>query len=336
MDLKKLHPFYRCKEYHIPLWQCPQFLFLVMGIIIIAVILSTYFITVKRIQDPMLVVLLVILVTLVLLIIDFIITRSFERMAEASRLKTEFISVVSHQLRSPLTNLKYTVEIVSEGNESPEKKREYFNILKDNIERMVDLINNLIVVSRIESGGIYLKKQGVSLADIVKQVVMKFKPRAEAANVRIVLNIEKNLPLVKGDRLWLEEVIENLVDNAIRYIKKNGLIKIRVRQVGRQVYFEIEDNGVGIPKEEQKYIFEKFFRSKNVLKYQTQGSGLGLYIAKQILRMLDGNIWFESKENRGSKFYVALPIDKKDKQTPEKKKTEIHEKKTEAPNFVSS
>ena len=313
--LSTLNPLSQCKEYHIPIWQCPQFLFLIMGLIIITAIISTYFIAALKTADPTLVVLFVFLVTLTLVIIDFIITRSFEKIAEASRMKTEFISIVSHQLRAPLTNLKYSLEVlISEKLEKSRKdKLEYFSILKENIDRMASLIDNLLIVSRMESEGLPLKKENISLNELIKKVILKFKPTADASNVKIILSVEKNIPEVTSDVVWLEQIVENLLDNSIRYIKNKGVVRIRIKQVGRKIYFEIEDNGVGIPKEEQKYIFEKFFRSKNVLKYQTQGSGLGLYIAKKVLESLNGNIWFESKEEKGSIFYVALPINKTDK-----------------------
>ena len=127
----------------------------------------------------------------------------------------------------------------------------------------------------MESEGLPLKKQSVSLGELTKRVILKFKSVADASNVKIILSVEKNLPGVTSDIIWLEQVVENLLDNSIRYIKNKGIVRIKIRQVGKKIYFEIEDSGVGIPKEEQKYIFEKFFRSKNVLKYQTQGSGLG-------------------------------------------------------------
>ena len=310
--LKKLNPLSQCRKYGIPPLQCPQFLFLIMGSIIIGAILATYSIAAYRIKDPKSVVLIVIGVTLILLIISYIITRSFERIAEASRMKTEFIGIVSHQLRSPLTNLKYSLEILTNTKlkRTKEEEKEYFSILKENVKRMQDLINNLLIVSRIEMGKIPLKKEKVSLEKIAKKIALKFKSFAEASNVKIILNIEKNLPTISTDPLWLEQIIENLLDNAIRYIKEKGEVRIKIRQLKNKIYFEIQDTGVGIPKEEQKYIFQKFFRSKNALKYQTEGSGLGLHIVKKILELMHGKIWFKSKENEGTTFYFTLPINK--------------------------
>ena len=134
------------------------------------------------------------------------------------------------------------------------------------------------------------------------------KPFTDASNVQVNMASQGNLPKVFGDKLWLEQVISNLLDNAIRYIEGKGEVNIRIYPRDRKVYFEIEDNGVGIPKDEQKFIFQKFFRSENVLKHQTNGSGLGLFITKKILEMMGGKIWFKSKEGQGTTFYFSLPI----------------------------
>ncbi len=308
--ITKINPFKECEKNKIPLWQCPSFLFFIMGLIIIAVIIITYFISSARIESPTTISLLVIGIAFVLLVINFIITKSFERIAEANRMKTEFINIVSHQLRSPLTNLKFTLQLLSDDKEKINKKeKEYFNILEENTEKMGDLINNLLTISRIERNKLPLRKDNFSLVKLSKEIVMKFKAQAEASNVKIKMKMKKNLPNVYADKSWLEQVIQNLLDNAVKYVNSGSLIEIRVKRSGRdKLQFEIEDNGLGIPKEEQKYIFNKFFRSKNVIKHQTSGSGLGLYICKKILSLMKGRIWFESKENKGATFYFTLPV----------------------------
>ena len=311
--LNALNPLTSCKKYGLSAWECPQFLFLLMGVIIIGVILATYFIATFKIGDPFMVSLIVLVVGGILIVIDYIITNSFERIAEASRMKTEFISVVSHQLRTPLTNLKYSLEILTSGKlrEIEKKEKEYFEILEENIQRMGDLINDLLTVSRIETGRLPLKKEEISLEEITKKLIQKFKSYAEASHVKIELEVEKNLPKVPGDPLWIEQVVENLLDNAIRYTKGGGEVKIKIYKDSKKIYFEIQDNGVGIPKEEQKFVFQKFFRAQNVLKYQTEGSGLGLHITKRILELMGGKIWFKSKEGEGTTFYFSLPIREK-------------------------
>lgn len=299
----------QCRKYGLTLWQCPQFLFLIMGLVIIVSTLLFYLIGTRYIEDPAQVALITILIAIILLVIAGIINRSFERMAEASRLKTEFISVVSHQLRSPLSNLKWVIEILASGkvNSISENQLEYIKILKENSQRMMDLVSDLLQVSKIEKN-LHFKKEEILLEDLVKKSILEFQPFAQASNVQIKFEIEKDLPKVFTDPLQIKQTIENLLDNAIRYVKEKGQVEIKLQKKGRNLYFEIKDNGVGIPKEDQKYIFQKFFRSENVLKYQTQGSGLGLYIAKSIIGKAGGKIGFKSQEGKGSTFWFTLPL----------------------------
>jgi len=300
----------QCKKYNLSLWQCPQLLFLIMGLIIIVSILTVYAIGTRYIEEPELVALMILLITLILFIIATIITRSFERLAEASRMKTEFISIVSHQLRSPLSNLKWAIELLMSGRlgKTEEKQIEYFIILKENSGRMEELVSDLLIVSRLETATLPLKKKEISLEDLINKLISELQLFTKASNVGIEFKSEEGLPKILADSSQVRLVIENLLDNAVRYIKDNGKVKMSLEKRGQNLYFKIEDNGVGIPKEDQKYIFQKFFRSENVLKYQTQGSGLGLYISKTIIKRSGGKIGFKSQEGVGSTFWFTLPI----------------------------
>jgi len=308
--LSQLNILAQCKRYGLSLWQCPQFLFLIMGIIIIGSTLTAYAIGTRYIEEPELVALIVLLITAILFIIAAIITRSFERLAEASRMKSEFISVVSHQLRSPLSNLRWAIELLMSGRlgKIEEKQTEYFRILKENSGRMGELVSDLLIVSRIETATLPQKRKEISLEDLIKKLISEFEPFAQASNVEIEFKSEENLPKILADPSQIRLVVENLLDNAVRYIKDRGKVKMLLSRRGQNLYFEIEDNGVGIPKEDQKYIFQKFFRSENILRYQTQGSGLGLYISKAIIERSGGKIGFKSQEGVGSTFWFTLPI----------------------------
>ncbi|MFC1629705.1 sensor histidine kinase [Patescibacteria group bacterium] len=307
---KELNVFSQCKKYGLPLWQCPQFLFLAMGIIIISSTLLAYGVGTRYIDDPLMVAFGILLLTATLIIMAFFIIQSFERLAEASRMKTEFISIVSHQLRAPLSNLKWAIEFLMSGRlgKIEEKQTEYFRILKENSGRMEELISGLLTVSRIESATLNLKKEIVSLEKIAESLILEFKPFARASNVGVKFSSQENLPEIFIDPSRIKLVLENLLDNAIRYSQEKGIIEMSLERKEGNLYFEIKDNGVGIPKEDQKYIFQKFFRSENALKYQTQGSGLGLYIAKAIVEKSGGKIGFKSKENKGTTFWLTLPV----------------------------
>jgi len=192
--------------------------------------------------------------------------------------------------------------------EVKKKQAEYLKILKENIVRMNGMVSDLLIISRLETGKLPLRTQEFSLVDLVNNLVSEFRPFAESSNVEITIDSEDGLPLLFADPAQIRLVVENLLDNAIRYTKKQGKIEIKINKTKDGAYFEIKDRGVGIPKEDQKFIFQKFFRSENALRRQTQGSGLGLYIAKSITEKSKGKIGFQSEENQGSTFWFTLPI----------------------------
>ena len=300
----------QCKRYGISLWQCPQFLFVVMGIIIILVSIVSYLIGARYIVSPETVILVVLIVTSILFTISFIITRSFERLAEASQMKSEFIDIVSHQLRSPLTNIKWTFEVMAseEFEVSAEKQEEYFINVKENIARMVELIDDLLIVSRIEQGSFTTSKTEVSLRDLTRDLVERYRIFAKASRIELNFYSQENLPKIFTDSSLLKIVTENLIDNAIRYTRGGGVVEIKIIKEKNKVLFAIKDSGVGIPQKEQKYIFQKFFRAENISEERTKGSGLGLYVCKSIIKNLGGQIWFKSELGKGTTFYFRLPI----------------------------
>jgi len=314
MTLKKifnqLNFLNQCRRYNLSLWQCPSFLFLIMGLIIIASALIIYGLGTYYIEEPEIVALIVLSLTVVLFIIAFTIVHSFEKLAEANRMKSEFVNIVSHQLRSPLSNLKWVIDLLISGRlgRVEEKQTEYFRVLKENSARMNELISDLLIVSRIETAALPFKKQEFSLEDLTKELISNFQPFARASNVQIEFQSKPDLPKVFADPSQIKQVIENFLDNAIRYIKAQGRVKIKIEKKNKDLRFEIEDSGVGIPKEDQKYIFQKFFRSSNATRQQTQGSGLGLFIAKSIIKRSGGEIGFQSEENKGSTFWFTIPI----------------------------
>ena len=175
-------------------------------------------------------------------------------------------------------------------------------------QRMIHLVNDLLNVARIDQNRLILKKQRFDFVEIVKEVVAETIPKARPRNIKIDINAKKEVPFVLGDAEKIRLVMDNLLDNAVKYTNSGGRIKISIFKSGKFLIFEIKDNGVGIPEEQTGRVFEKFFRSDNASKYQTDGTGLGLYIAKNIVEQLGGEIWFQSIENVGSVFSFSLPI----------------------------
>jgi len=300
----------QCRRYGLSLWQCPQFLFVVMGIIIIFTSIFSYLLGAHYIANVEIVIFIVLIIAIVLFIISYIITRSFERLAEASKMKSEFINIVSHQLRSPLNNIKWTFEILtSKELEVPtEKVEEYMGNVEENIARMVELIDDLLIVSKIEQGRVPISKKEVFLENLIKDLIKRYRIFAEASHVELNFYFKEQASPVFTDPSLIKLVVENLIDNAIRYIKGPGKVEIKLTMENKRVLFSIKDTGVGIPQKDKKYIFQKFFRAENVLKERTRGSGLGLYVCKSIIENLGGRIWFKSEEGKGTTFYFTLPI----------------------------
>lgn len=305
MFLNNLNIFKGYKRYNISIWQYPPFVFFVLGLIIIGVIVFTYFIG-TRYLEPQYVSLIVIVVAIVLLSLDYIIVNSFQKLADANLMKSEFMNIVSHQLKTPLTNLKWIVDLAIREKDV-EKNRYSFNIIKEQNERMLKLINNMLIASRLEQKRWFLKKEIVDLKEIVEKIIQKLEFIAKSNNIKIDKDLE-NVPKISIDSQKISQVIENLIDNAIQYSKGGEKITIKLKNKKNIIKFIVIDRGVGIPKDEQKNIFEKFFRSKNALRFQTQGLGLSLFIVKSIIDQLKGKVGFKSKEGRGTTFWFELPI----------------------------
>lgn len=303
--MTSLKPFKRCRKLNLPLWECPTFLFILMGFVTIAAMLSTYFIA-RLYAGPEFVIIAVTLTTLISFIIGHFAVQSVDRLVKISQMKTEFVSIASHQLRTPLSVLKWSLEELRQNNLN-NKQEEYVQMIEENNQRMVQLVNTLLNVTRIEQGRFSLNLQKINLVDLINKSLREFLTLAQSRNIEINFSKPKSSVPVKVDPQKFSMAINNLLSNAIQYIKGQGRINIKLTNTPEKVVLKIEDNGVGIPEDAQEKIFEKFFRAKNAKRYQTQGSGLGLYITKAITEAHQGKIWFESKENKGTTFWISLP-----------------------------
>ncbi len=298
----------KCRRYNLGLWQCPSFLFVMMGAMNIIAMMGTYMIA-KRYDNPEIVVASVAGVSIIIFIIGSSVIRGVEEVARASMMKSEFVSIVSHQLKSPLTGMKWSLDLLlgKRIGEVNDKQHSYLKSTQENVSRMIRLVNDLLDVSRIESGGIKMISQKVSLGEMIRSVAKELEFFAKANNARIELKVEDNIPEVLADPIRIRMVAQNLVDNAIKYSNKKGVVGLNVFKKNGFVCCQINDSGVGIPKKEQKKVFGKFFRSNNVIKKQTIGTGLGLYIAKAVVESSGGKIGFTSEEGKGSTFWFTLP-----------------------------
>ncbi len=298
-----------CRENNLGLWQCPGFLFVMMGFIDIISMLGVY-VVVRKYDVPELVVFSVSAVSIIIFSIGSSAIGGFQQITKANRMKSEFVSIASHQLKAPLSGMRWATDILL-GDKNKclsEKQVEYLKDIQENTSRMIRLINDLLDVSKIESGKMGIGLQNVNPSDSLKTVVKELSSFALAHNTKLIVDIDKDIGLVKSDPVRIKMVMQNFIDNAIKYIgSKNGIIKISLKNKGDEIVFAVEDNGSGIPEKDQKKVFDKFFRSDNIAKKQTIGTGLGLYIAKAAIESSNGSIGFESKEKEGSTFWFRLP-----------------------------
>ena len=313
--LQQLNILAECRKYGVSAWQCPNFLFVIMGLVIITAILATYYIGVHYMAPEMIVV-IVIGVTTILLLIGHTIVVSFERVVQANKMKSEFVSIVSHQLRTPLSSLKWSLGLLrgKRLGEINKKQKEYLDIIHESNNRMIDLVNDLLNVNRIEEGRLGVKPKPFSLEDLTKGIIDEIKPLAKEKGVAIDFYSEKNLPLIYADPDRIRMVVQNLVENAVKYSNreiKDRFVKARIERDNDRVRFSTEDNGIGIPPGLKKRVFGKFFRGNNLAMQRTEGTGLGLFISKGIINLSGGEINFKSKEGMGSTFWFTLPITKK-------------------------
>ncbi len=229
------------------------------------------------------------------------------------RIKSNFIGIASHQLRSPLASLKWYGEIFTKdvGSELPAKDREYLRRMNDATERMIDLVDDFLEASRLETS---LEPQHVDkivLKDLVKHILETQIPFIKAKHITVRLVQIGKVKSVYADPAMLREVLANFVANAVKYNRMRGKISIRIRQIDERVEVEVRDTGVGIPQNQQDRMFSKFFRADNAVTQGFKGSGLGLYTAKMLLEQMGGNVRFMSVQGKGTTFWVMFPSDQR-------------------------
>lgn len=314
--LQHLNVLRECRDAKLGLFSCPPFLFLILGFINIIAMLASYLLASKFVDEPEVAALVVISVATTIFVIGTFIIQGFDRIAEANRIKSEFIAIVSHQLRSPLAIFKWTVDAMArQGAKSDTAAQKigspefsHLDILRENAEKMIQLVNMLLEVSRIEAGRFQLKVEPVRLDLATEELVRSYSAYARASNITLDYAAPADLDPVKGDREKLKMVIQNLIDNAIRYTKGEGRVTVTIAPSGRDfLEWRIQDSGIGIPEPEQRFVFQKFFRSGRASATATEGSGLGLYIARSVITAMGGGIGFQSREGKGSTFWFRLP-----------------------------
>jgi len=242
--------------------------------------------------------------------------RDITHEVEVDRLKSEFVATVSHELRTPMTSIRGYVDVLLMGAAGAmnENQSHFLNIVKGNTERLNILVNDLLDISRIESGRVTLSPQALDLREIAEDVIGDILRRSQEENRPVALSLDapKKLPPVYGDSERVRQILSNLVDNAYHYTPENGTITVHLHQLngGHEVQVDVVDNGVGIALSDQARVFERFYRGEDPLVLATPGTGLGLSIVKEVVEMHKGRIWLTSLgiPGEGSTFSFTLPV----------------------------
>jgi|SRR3989344_8457694 len=242
---------------------------------------------------------------------DLELSRANEKLQKLDETKSNFISIVAHQLRTPLSGIKWTLSMLLGGEMGPLNNDQKTFLMKsyESNTRMITLVNDMLVADGIQSGKVHYGFKYIDIIDLMDNVLFEVSPAASKRNITIEYKDKfENLPQVYVDPETMRAVLQNLLENAIKYTIDGGKIEINVKRESDNLIISIADNGIGIPKDQIKNIFAKFFRARNAIKQETDGSGLGLYIAKSIVEKNGGTLYFESIEGKGSTFYFTVPL----------------------------
>ena len=235
-----------------------------------------------------------------------------EKLRETNAIKTDLISVSAHQLRTSLSALKWILKMFIDkdlGKMSAEQEG-FIEKAYDSNERMITLVNKLLTLNHTGESSTVLNIEKIDLLKTIEQILFEFSGETFNRGIELTLLKPDKLPLVNCDKEMIRVIIQNLVENAIKYSFPHGkiFISIRNRKDSDEIELSVHDNGIGISKENSKNIFNKFFRATNAIKKEGTGSGLGLFTTKNLVEQHKGKIWFESEPNSGTTFFVTLPI----------------------------
>ncbi|PYN00535.1 MAG: hypothetical protein DME07_16135 [Candidatus Rokuibacteriota bacterium] len=226
---------------------------------------------------------------------------------EIAQMKSDFVSFATHQLRTPLSGIKWMLELGVQEREVGEQAKSYMQDALGAAQRLIQLVNDLLDVSRLESGRMKTAVQAVDLVGLTRTVLGDLKPQIDEKDHRLTVEVSEDVLDVFADPQLLRQVVLNLSSNAVKYSRPGGWITVRLTHDREFVRWQIQDNGIGIPKESQRHLFEKFYRADNVVSLETDGTGLGLYLVRLIAEQMGGRVWCESEEGQGASFFFTAP-----------------------------
>lgn len=241
---------------------------------------------------------------------DMELTRANEKLKALDMQKSEFISIIAHQMRTPLSAIKWTLSMLlkSELGSLTVDQQSFLVKAEDNNAYMIALVEDMLFADKLESGKSELNKSDFYLGDVIEAALHDAMPKATQKNIKT--NYEpcsRSACTIVADKEKIRSVVQNLIDNAIAYTPAEGVVSVSAEEHEGEVLFQVRDSGIGIPKDKQPFIFNKFFRAPNATRLEANGSGLGLFIVKRIIEAHGGKVGFDSEEGKGTTFHVRIP-----------------------------
>jgi signal transduction histidine kinase len=236
-------------------------------------------------------------------------SQAFEEVKKLDKRKSDFISSVSHELRTPLTSIKGYASILLTGKlgNIPEEALERLKKINRHSDELVHMVNDLLDISRIESGKVIMKFETLSLKEIMEKINDLFAEQFRAKNITFSYQLAEHCDTLSADRSQIERVFINLIGNAFKFTPENGKISVNVKCLDKNIQIDVTDTGFGIPEDAQEAIFEEFYRVENPINQEVKGTGLGLTLVKHIIEGHHGKIWVKSKIGQGSTFSFTIP-----------------------------
>lgn len=239
-------------------------------------------------------------------------TKVNDELQDLKKVKSDSISAVVHQFRMPLSGIKWTLSMLLSGDMGPLNNDQKNFLMKsyENNARLIALVNDILIAGKIQSGKDHYELERTDIVDLIDSVFFEIELQASKRDVTIKYDKEKfkTLSAVYINQETMRVVLQSLLENAVKYTIEGGKVELDAKRESDHLVISIGDNGIGIPKDQMKDVFTKFFRARNAIKQETDGSGLGLYITKTIVEKNGGKIWFESAEGKGSTFYFTIPL----------------------------